>query len=69
MSAPINFFEATSVKLPAGGDTHCHPWDNGRGFTITTRLPGGFDSHENFRLNRFLGGGPERPDVLKSLDF
>lgn len=44
----------TSIKLPDGGDTHLHPWDNKRGFTVTTRLkgiPGGLEEHDNFRLD------------------
>ena len=64
MSVPM--IRMSSIPLSGGGDTHFHPWDNGRGFTVTTRLPGGYADHQNFRLNRFLSEGP-RPDVLKYL--
>lgn len=43
----------TSIPLPGGGDTHFHPWSDGHGFTVTTRVPGveeGF--HENFRFDQ-----------------
>jgi hypothetical protein len=46
----INFFEATSVPLPGGGDTHFHPWDDGTAFTVTTRLPDGIVEHDDFLL-------------------
>ena len=57
----------TSIPLPGGGDTHVHPWDNGRGFTATTRVPGvpeGF--HENFRFNQ-LNHTPADPSGLRFL--
>ena len=49
-----NFFKKTSVPLPGGGDTHFHLWDNGRGFTATTRLRGGFEDHQDFRIKNML---------------
>lgn len=45
------FVGGTSIGLPDGGDTHFHPWENQRGFTVTTRLPGipgGLDFHQDF---------------------
>ena len=43
------------------------PWDDGRGFTVTTRVPGvpeGF--HENFRFNQ-LNHTPADPSGLRFL--
>lgn len=59
-----NFMKDTSIPLPGGGDTHIHPWDNGRGFTVTTRLPGGVDFHDDFRFKN-LEHTPPCPEVLK----
>ncbi len=39
----------SSVPLEDGGDTHIHPWKDGEGVTVTTRLPGGIDDHVDFR--------------------
>jgi len=57
----------TSIPLPDGGYTHVHPWDNGRGFTVTTREPGVPEAfHENFRLN-LLNHTPAEPSGLRFL--
>jgi len=62
-----NMIRETSIKLPDGGDTHVHPWSNGRGFTVTTRLPGvDVDFHENFRFNQ-LHHTPCDPSGLRFL--
>ena len=62
------FIKRTTVPLDGGGDTHVHPWGNGRGFTVTTRLPGGFADHVDFRFHEMFGQRtPARPDVLKFL--
>ena len=37
----------SSIELPDGGDTHFHPWENGRGITVTTRLSGGLSFHDD----------------------
>ena len=59
------FIKNSSVPLPGGGDTHFHPWENGRGFTVSTRLPGGIESHEDLRFKDMFGQRtPPRPDVL-----
>lgn len=44
-----NCFKGSSVKLDDGGDTHFHPWDSGRGVTVTTRLRGGVEDHTHIR--------------------
>lgn len=62
----LNFIKNSSVRLPDGGDTHIHPWENGRGFTVTTRLPGGLDFHDNFRFNQ-LNHMPTDPSGLRFL--
>ena len=60
------FIKNTSVPLSSGGDSHFHAWDNGRGFTATTRLPGGFVDHQNFRFQEINGQRtPACPEVLK----
>ena len=53
-----DFIRRTSVPLPDGGDTHVDPWENGRGFTVTTRLPGGFDDHVDFRFKDMIRADP-----------
>jgi hypothetical protein len=56
MSTSINpIVPRSSIPLVGGGDTHFHPWEPdrrviSRGFTVTTRLPGGIDFHEDFRI-------------------
>jgi hypothetical protein len=70
------FVKKTSLDLPDGGDTHVHPWTNGRGFTVTTRLPG-FSSdfpefekawQEDFRFHKIYGQRtPPRPEALGQL--
>jgi hypothetical protein len=38
----------SSVPLDGGGDTHIHPFGpNETDFTVTTRLPGGVEIHDN----------------------
>ncbi len=60
----------TSVPLSGGGDAHFHPWDNGRGFTATTRLPGNLDFHQDFRFSEmFSQRTPTRPDVLRYMQW
>ena len=62
-----NMIRETSIPLPGGGDTHIHPWSNGRGFNVTTRLPGMPEGiHENFRFNQ-LNHTPADPSVLRFL--
>ncbi|MDZ7860645.1 MAG: hypothetical protein U5O15_08295 [Candidatus Krumholzibacteriota bacterium] len=43
----------SSMPLEDGGDTHFHPWSDGNGFTVTTRLPGGDAFYENFEIDSF----------------
>ncbi|MBN1951132.1 MAG: hypothetical protein JW801_08005 [Bacteroidales bacterium] len=45
------FIKDSSIKLPDGGDTHFHNWSNKKGVTVTTRLPGGIDFHDDFDVN------------------
>lgn len=60
-----DFIRQSSVPLPDGGDTHFHPWENGRGFTVSTRLPGGLEFREDFRFHEMFGQRtPAQPDVL-----
>lgn len=57
----------TSIPLPAGGDAHIHPWSNGRGFTVTTRITGiGEAFHESFRISH-IDHTPTDPSVLRLL--
>jgi hypothetical protein len=64
------FIERTSIGLPYGGDTHIDPWGNGRGFSVTTRLPGGLDFHDDFRFHDMFGQRtPPRPDVLGQMPW
>ena len=42
-----SMIKKSSVKLSDGGDTHFHPWQDGRGITVTTRLPGGLAFHDD----------------------
>lgn len=43
-----SIIKETSVGLPNGGDTHFHLWEDQSGFTVTTRVPGGLDFHQDF---------------------
>jgi len=64
------FINGSSVSLPNGGDTHFHPWANARGFTVTTRLPGGLNFHEDFRFHEMFGQRtPARPDILGQMPW
>ena len=56
----------TSIPLSGGGDTHFHHWNNGRGVTVTTRVPGGVDFHENFRFSQ-CNHMPANPSGLRFL--
>ena len=60
-----NFYKDTSVPLEGGGDTHVHTWKHGTGFTVTTRLPGGFEDHQNFRYKNLFSTPPD-PSGLKN---
>lgn len=63
-----DFMRQTSVALADGGDTHIHPWENQRGFTVTTRLPGGFEDHVDIRCREIFGQRtPPCPDALRRL--
>jgi len=63
-----SFIHNTSVGLPDGGDTHVHPWENGRGLDVTTRLPGDVTFHDSFRFKDLNGQRtPACPDVLRFL--
>lgn len=42
----------SSVKLEDGGDTHIHPWEDGSGATVTTRLPGDITDHVDVKDDR-----------------
>ena len=65
-----NLVSQTSIPLAGGGDTHFHPWENGRGFTATTRLQGGFEHHENFRFHEMFGQRtPPQPNVLGKMPW
>ena len=61
--ATKGLMRSTSMPLPDGGDTHVHAWENGRGFTVTTRLPGGFSDHQSFRVKN-MEHTPADPSVL-----
>lgn len=62
-----NFIKQSSVPLD-GGDTHIDPWANGRGFTVTTRLRGGFEDHQNFRFKQ-LHHTPSSTDGLRRMPW
>lgn len=63
------FIRGTSVPLPDGGDTHFHPWENGRGFTTTVCLPE-VTFHEDIRFHEMFGQrSPPRPDVLRDMPW
>jgi len=65
-----DFIKNTSVPLDGGGDTHFHSWENGRGFTATTRLPGSTDVHKDFRFHEMSGQRtPPRPDVMTKIPW
>jgi len=52
----VDMIRATSIPLPDGGDTHIHPWGDGSGFTVTTRLPGvPYAEHDSFTTDQFDG--------------
>ena len=59
----------SSVPLPDGGDTHFHPWRNGCGFTVSTRLPGAIAIHDDFRFRNVLSDGIARPEVLRAMPW
>ena len=62
-----NMIRQTAIELPDGGDTHVHAWNNGRVFTVTTRVPGVEDAfHENFRFNQ-LNHAPADSSGLRFL--
>lgn len=65
---PLEMYRESSVLFDDGGDTHFHPWRLNTGFEVTTRLPGGFESHEHIRLSR-LFSAPEAPEVLQQLPW
>jgi len=45
----LDIVKDTSIRLPDGGDTHLHPYPDG--LTVTTRLPGGIEIHNDFDIN------------------
>ena len=66
----LDLIRSSSIGLPDGGDTHVDAWENGRGFTVTTRLPGDVEFHENFRFHELFGQRtPAAPEVLSKLPW
>jgi hypothetical protein len=61
------WFKRNSLPFESGGETHMHPWDSGTGWTVTTRLPGGYTDHIHIRDNGRIFTTPENLSGFRNL--